>query len=274
MTKLRTISASVVLFAFGMISSAVASNISKTFEIGPGTQYSSSNVRTFPIPCGRQVAAVVKFKRLGPESTFNDIPIKIEFREPDTAPNQEGPIIQTQDAKAKTKEQEVTMFSPGNGSSRGCDLPWRVRVKHANAGSPPYSVSGTIRLDYDGQTIIIPASDIGQIIPHSIKQINFGTLAGLQQGRIEVTASWTHLILGIPAPGDILLQFSIEDPSRTMVKFAEGYSNGSSSQPNLKLVYQVPKSLPGQWRLSIFNKSTTDYAGAGTPIIKFTPGCP
>lgn len=159
MKKVTTIFATVGLFAFGLVGTAVASTIHKTFEFGPGTQNPSSNVRTFPVPCGRQVAAVVKFQRLGPAGASNDIPILIELREPDTAPNQEGPISETRSAIAKTTEQEVRgILSFSGGSSRGCSLPWRVRVRYANPGTPPFAVTGTSRLDYDGSAINIQSS--------------------------------------------------------------------------------------------------------------------
>ena len=102
MKKATTIFASAALVALASIGTAFGSNISKTFEFGPGTQNSSSNVRTFPVPCGRQVAAVVKFKRLGPAGTSNNVNIKIELREPDTAPNVEGPIVETKSVSATT----------------------------------------------------------------------------------------------------------------------------------------------------------------------------
>lgn len=274
MKKVTTLTASVVLFAFGLISSAVAANISKTFEIGPGTQNPSSNVRTFPVPCGRQVAAVVKFKRQGPASTLNDIPIKIEFREPDTAANQEGPIIKTLDGTAQTTEQSVTILSSGGGSLRGCTLPWRVRVKHTNPGSPPYMVFGTIRLDYDGGVVTIPYSENPSLNKNTSKTINIGTIAGLQQGRMEVTSDWIHIVFHVKAPGDVLLRFQLIDPNGATVQTAEGYSNGSlSSSPKLRLVHQLPSCVPGQWKLKITN-NTNDDAAIDHMNLKLTPGCP
>src|SRR6266508_3314552 len=82
-----------VFCLFGVTTPTVsAESITKTFEFGAGTPQSRSHVRTFPIPCGTEggVAAVVKFQRSGPVGASN-VPIMIELREPDTAPDQEDP---------------------------------------------------------------------------------------------------------------------------------------------------------------------------------------
>src|SRR5688500_5205739 len=121
---------------FGLSGTVTADNVSKTFEFGEGSAQTRSIVRIFPISCNKAVVAVVKFQRLGSAGEGNDIPIIIELREPDTAPDQEGPIVQTESGMAKTTEQTIT-FSTAHGRSRGCSLPWRVRVKHANDGPAP-----------------------------------------------------------------------------------------------------------------------------------------
>src|SRR5918995_6682570 len=77
---------------------AYFTNITKSFEFGPGTQNPKSNVRTFEIPSGLEVAATVKYKRLG--TGKEGIPIAIELREPDTSPGVEGPIVETKTATA------------------------------------------------------------------------------------------------------------------------------------------------------------------------------
>jgi len=276
MKKATTIFVSLALFAFASVSTVFASNISKTFEFGPGTQYSSSVFRTFPVPCGRQVAAVVKFTRLGPVGLNNDIPIIIELREPDTAPNQEGPIAGTKNDFALTTEKTVTIFSIGGGSARGCSLPWRVRVRHANAGSPAYKVSGTARLDYDGTGTSIPSSPIGSLFKGAIKpNVPLGDITGLKQGTISVAGTWSHEIFGADVGLNyIQLRFQLSDPSGRVVQTAEGYSLGGPLTPRLSLVYQVPTCVTGQWKLTITNLSTKDDVKIDAPSIFFTPGCP
>lgn len=98
---------------------AYGGNISKTFEFGPGTPNASSNVRTYPIPCGLEVAAVVKFRRLGSDKL--NLPISIELREPDTATGVEGPIVETRLANVTVAEKTETLRSVAN--NRGCSKP-------------------------------------------------------------------------------------------------------------------------------------------------------
>lgn len=100
------------LSAFVAVGSAFADiSITKTFEFGPGTAQSHSNVRTFPVPCGMKVQGFVKFTCGGvegegktPSSSQNDVPIKIDFREPDLSQGEEGPIINTVSATTKRYE--------------------------------------------------------------------------------------------------------------------------------------------------------------------------
>src|SRR5688572_11837158 len=143
------------LCSFATVGTAFADNVTKTFEFGAGLPQLHSSMRTFSIPCGTPggIAAVVKFQRNGPDGAGSNVPIKIELREPDTAANQEGPLVETKTANATKTEQIVTLFSPS--SARGCSLPWRVRVKYASEGTAPFAVSGSIRLDFDGRRQVI-----------------------------------------------------------------------------------------------------------------------
>lgn len=47
---------------------------------------------------------MVKFQRIGPDGANNNVQIKIELREPDTAANQEGPLVETKTANATKTE--------------------------------------------------------------------------------------------------------------------------------------------------------------------------
>ncbi len=260
------------------VSPAFAGNISKTFEFGPGTPQTRSHVRTFNIPCGTVggVAAVVKFKRLGPAGASNDIPIIIEFREPDTAPGEEGPVVETRTATAKTTEQSITLRSGRN--NRGCALPWRVRVRYANEGEAPSPTFGSIRLDFDGRVRNIDAEYVGEMgkVIES-RPLKVGDSGGLDVGRIEITANWNHQIVpGIPGPNPIKLKFQLIDPSEAVVKTVEAYSSNEarSELTKFKLVYEVANCVPGQWKLKIKNLDPDDNAYVSRPIVKFTPDCP
>lgn len=272
--KVTTIFMSVVLFALAFTGTAFATTISKTFEFGPGTQYSSSVFRTYPVPCGWQVNAVVKFKRLGPAGTNNDFPIIIELREPETAPNQEGPLVDAKSATATPTEQTVKILSATGGNTRGCNLPWRIRVKHANGGSPPHAVSGTARLDYDGNPFGITVS-IGSILKGASKTVNVGDATRLLQGRIQLRPSWVHEIFGVPAGGgeNIVLRFQLMDPSGTVVKTTEGHSDKGSTLPDANLYYDVKTCVSGQWKLKITNTNNKDDASVTCFDCIVTPGC-
>lgn len=269
---------SLALLAFAAVGTAFADNISKTFEFGPGTQYPRSNVRTFNIPCGTPggVAAVVKFQRLGPDGAGIDIPIVIEFREPDTAANQEGPIVETKTATARKTEQTVILRS--QSSNRGCSLPWRVRVRYANEGTAPVQTFGSIRLDFDGRERWIDGDNLfPNISKGSSVTINLGGSDGFEQGIIDVRASWIHDILGLRGPNDFIkLKWELIDPNGTIVRTVEAYSySNENGSPRLVLIYQVTKHTPGRWKMKITNTNANDDAKIKRyDALKFTPGCP
>jgi len=268
---------SVALFAFATVGTAFADNISKSFEFGEGTPQPRSHVRTFPLPCGTEggVAAVVKFQRLGPAGASNNISIIIEFREPDTAPDQEGPIVETKTATATRTQQTVILRS--QASNRGCSLPWRVRVRYATEGTAPVQTFGTIRLDFDGRVRNIECDFSPVILKGASRTLNFGDSGGLGQGRIEmIEANWIHTIGGTPLGGNpIKLRIELIDPSGTVVKTAEGFAKRDRDLglPILKLIYQVTKCTPGQWKLKVTNLDANDDVNLYDDYTTFTPGC-
>ncbi len=264
-----------VIFILASSSTNFAANISKTFEFGPGTGLSISVFRTFSVPCNRQVAAVVKFKRLGPAGSTNDIPITIELREPDTASNQEGPLVKAENVNATTTEQTKTILSPGIGSPRGCDLPWRVRVK-ANGVTPQFAVTGTIRMDFDLSTQNISIPFTGVLFARESKTINVGTQAGLAQGKFEMTANWHHqLSTVLPGPNPIMLNIQLLDPNGLIASAVSQYSSNEARTdlPAFKLTFQARSCSPGQWKLKITNQDNTDTVALDNATVKFIPGC-
>jgi hypothetical protein len=264
----------VALFSFASSNTSFADNISKTFEFGEGTPQSRSHVRTFPIPCNKAVAAVVKFRRLGPDGGGNDIPIIIELREPDTAADQEGSIVQTESGMAKTTEQTVT-FNTAFGRPRGCSLPWRVRVRHANAGTAPSRVFGTIRLDFDDRPGV-EVESVGSVQHQGLKIVNIKA-GDIKQGKVEITANWYHFVgsIYVVGPNPIKLKIRLIDPNGRVVKTVEAYSGDElrSELPKFKLTYQVVDCLLGQWKLDVFN-NTNDDARFKNLDVKITLDCP
>jgi hypothetical protein len=262
------------VFAFGTVSMAFADNISKTFEFGAGTPQPRSHVRTFNIPCQLGVAAVVKFQRLGPVNATNDIPIIIELHEPDMTAGQENSVYYEESAMAQLTEQTKILRIPGK--DRGCSLPWRVRVRHANEGNAPSRVFGTIRLDFDGRARNSVFEDVGIVAKGRSRQVKSDAY-GLKQGRVEITATWYHFLGGIQivGPNPIKLEISLVDPNGTVVKTVAAYSSDEarSELTKFRLTYQVTDCPTGPWKLSVHNP-TNDDANFKSLKVTFTPDCP
>jgi hypothetical protein len=265
------------LFALATVGTAFADNVSKSFEFGGGLELKRSNVKTFSLPCGTEggVAAVVKFTRLGPEGRANDIPIIIELREPDTAADQEGPVVETKTASATRTEQTVTLY--GQSSIRGCTLPWRVRIRHANEGAAPSPVSGTIRIDFDGR-LKTTEGESGGCVQGGFTTRNVGSGSGFAQGQVEITVTWAHGLGGacLPGPNPIKLRVELIDPSGTVVETVEAYSSNElrSELPRFKIVHQVRSCVRGQWKLKFTKLNLNEHVSIARPTVKFTPGCP
>ncbi len=256
------------------VSVAFADIISKTFEFGEGTLQPRSHVRTFNVPCGTVggIAAVVKFKRLGKAGTAADVPIIIELREPDTAANQEGPIALTRNASATTTEQSLTLSS--QSSNRGCSSPWRVRVSHAERGTP-VKTFGSIRIDFDGRAREIESGSNASLNRGSSVTRNIGDVQGLHQGSTLITATWRHIIFGVTyGPNPVRLRFELIDPTGNVVKTVTAFSSDElrSELEKFRLIYQIAVHSPGQWKLRITNVDDDD-ATSIDPTVTFTPGC-
>ena len=260
---------------FGLSGAVIADNISKTFEFGAGSAQTRSIVRTFPIACHQAVAVVVKFQRLGLDGAANDFPVLIEVRAPDTAADQEGPILKTESAIAKKAEQTVvlkTFF----GEPRGCSLPWRVRVRNANDGAAPSRVSGSIRMDFNGGSENAVVESVGSVQKQGSKIVNVAGF-GIKQGKVEITANWYHFIgsISVVGPNPIKLKIRLVDPNGTVRKMIDAYSSDElrSELPKFNLTYQVTDCLTGQWKVEVIN-DTNDDARFKNINVKFTPDCP
>ena len=248
-------------------------NITKSFEFGPGTPNPVSNQRGFEIPSGLEVAATVKYRRLG--SGKEGIPIAIELREPDTSPGVEGPIVKTELRNAYTTESSVTIRSLA--SNRGCTRPWRVRVRYDGTGSPSNAVFGTARLDWDGTTRTISAETPGYVFKGTRKEVKFGTPEGFGEGTIAVTANWNHMIGPVPGPSPVkfrvALYVELPNGDDLVGPADEGYStNEANATPKFGLTYRLSSARAGQHRLDFQNKDVHD-AFVQTPVVRFFPAC-
>jgi hypothetical protein len=246
----------------------------KTFEFGPGTPYSNSNIRTFPVPSGSAVSAVIKYQRLG----SSDISIDVELHEPDTSPGVEGPLVEVRHLTAKATEQTVVIT--GLASARGCSLPWRVRVKHTGAAAMPAAVFGSARLDYDNRQKTISAETAGFIGKGASKEAKFGDPNGFNQGRLKFTGNWNHMIGPVPGPNEILLRIRViyrTDPNNTFILGPSftGYSTNEvrNISPKFKLDYLVDQRTLAQYSIEVKNMETDDDAFMFAPTVYFVPGC-
>ncbi len=267
----------IAVYVATVVPAAHAASVSRAFEFGPGTPNATSNVRTFPVPCGLEVAAVVKFRKLG--SGKVDIPIEIELREPDTAPGVEGPVVETRFARASTVEQTEILRSLA--SNRGCAKPWRVRVKFKGTGPVPAAVFGTARLDYDGRTTSLATQTPGFIGKRKSGEANIGGTTGFDQGRIEITANWNHMIGPIPGPNPIKFMLQLgylidNNPGNMMIGLSsEAYSsNETRGLTKFKFVYNIRERARGQWKLWVRNLENDHDAFMFAPTATFTPVCP
>lgn len=286
--KRQKLSNSIFGIVFGtliqaFLSSAIsAESIGKTFEFGLGTQYAHSAMRSFPVPCGLSITATIKFQRSGPDNANSDVPIKIDLREPDTAEGVEGPIVRTESAFV-TRTQQTKMIT-STAKVRGCALPWRLRVRHANDGPAPLAITGTITVSFNDalKTIAIPTGF--QVRFGTPETFNLGPSGGLNQGRVQIKANWIHDLLGLPGPVQIRLEFSILDPQGNVVARASGCSSDAfDTSCRFSLTYRVAANIAGQWKLkirSVFagtNPITNESYNAVakvTPVVTFLPGCP
>ena len=260
--------------------SANLTNITKSFEFGPGTPNPISNQRGFDIPSGLEVATVVKFRRLG--TGKEGIPISIELREPDTSPGVEGPIVETKAASAQTFEQSVTIRSLA--SNRGCGRPWRVRVKYAGTDpAPPNAVFGTARMDWDGTTRRLSAETPGLVIRSTIlsqKEAKIGPATGIGQGALGITANWNHMIGPVIGPSPVKFRVFLlfrpqSDPENELiVESVDAYSsNEANATPRFSMIHRLRDPLPpGQWSL-LFELKDPHDAFIQTPVVNFSPTC-
>ncbi len=267
------------VFAIGILTFVFAGSAqgnTKSFEFGPGTPNTRSNVRTFAVPSGLEVAAVVKFRRLS-GGTGNFL-IDIELREPDTAPGVEGPVVATRTVNATTEERTEIIRS--GQSNRGCSLPWRVRVKYHEAGAPPTAVFGTARVDFDNRTRSISAGIPGFIGKGRATDITFGPTTGFDQGKLDITANWNHMIGPVPGPNPIKMRIQIgyllADGSPLLSVSEEAYSSNesNSSLKKFRMIYNVRERTRGQWKLFIRNLENDHDAFMFAPTVNFTPVCP
>lgn len=262
------------------IISANAAEITKTFEFGAGTANTISNKRTFAVPCGQSVTAVVKYHRLGDTGAQFDVPIVIELREPGDTPEAEGPAFTTESVTARRTEQTATLVRT-RSLARGCSYPWVVRVR-PQSGSSPVAIKGSITVKFFSSTheLDVEGGYISLNKGNSVTK-NIGFPSGITQGKLLITATWLHAIGPIPGPLPVKLKFELIDPRGTVVASHEGFANNEvnscCSGNKMRISYQVVTCLTsdvaGQWKIRITNNTSNDTMNIDTKV-QFTPDCP
>lgn len=258
---------------------AYAATLSKPFEFGAGTANSVSNARTFSVPCGLPVSVKVEYYRLGSNGAQNNVPIVIELRAPGATPEAEGAVVQQVSATAKTmadnggRPQTATLSAAA--SSRGCELPWKVRVRPAS-GTSPLAIKGTISFSFasGSKNIDVEGSLISLNKGNSVTK-NLGNSSGLSEGTLTMTATWLHAIGPVPGPLPVKLKFELIDPSGIVVAQSSGFTSNEinpNATPKFRLTFNVPRCKSGQWKIRIINNTNDDTMNIN-PKVTLTPGC-
>ncbi|MBI3650412.1 MAG: hypothetical protein HY231_05125 [Acidobacteria bacterium] len=252
---------------------ADAASITKTFEIGAGTGQQRSHFRSFTVPAGLTVSTAVKFKRLGDPGAQNDVPIIIELRQPGATESEDGPLVDSKNAIVRRDEQTLNLS--GSSSTRGCSLPWRVRVKLGGTNVPANAVIGssTVSFNDSARNVGIEGGLITLNKGNSVTK-NFGGSSGFGQGTFTVTATWMHAVAGVPNPFNrrILLRFELLRPNGSVAASDTGYPLEGSDTPKMRITFNNTTDVNGQWKIRITNNTNDDVANID-PKAKFDPGC-
>lgn len=251
---------------------ASGESITKTFEIGPGTAYSTSNKRTFPVPGCQGIGVTVHYQRLGETGAANDVPIVIEVRSPGPNADTDGPIVASKTDTA-TRTQKTAGFTPGT-SETGCSVPWVVRVRSQN-GPAPVAVTGDIVVAYNSGDYDVSVQDAGNINLDSgnTVTVNVGGSGGLPQGSIVIRGEWFHNLGVMP----IRMRFELINPNGSVVATDYGYSkneiNPCCSGNKMRLTYTITNCIKGQWKLRIKNVSDGHDAIKVRPLAVKNASC-
>ena len=254
--------------------------LQKTYEFGAGTSFTTSNFRTFSVPCHAGVEGVsITYIRKGDAGAANDVPIVLELHSPGTSASEPGPLVDSVNLVA-TKTQQLsisTKLLKGDPSPRGCDLPWTVRVRSAN-GPSPWVVSGNITFVYfrTDSGVGVEGGLISLNKGNSVTK-NIGGSSGLHAGKLTVSGTWLHSVFGAPGPLPVQLKFQLIDPNETVVGSKTAYSNAEvnpcCSGDKMSFSINIDHHISGQWKLKITNNSNDDTMNID-PKIAYKALCP
>ena len=245
---------------------ALAASLTKDFSIGPGVAGGASTSRFFAAPAGVRVAAKVTYRRDG----ATDIPITIEIEDPD------GRIAATIDKTASGVEQNVTLNA--SSSARGCNPPWKVRVKGRNGQTPPAKVSGNITFSFTdpGPTVSGPSQAFGVTQGNTVPR---GIADFTSPGNVKITATWNSPVINSNGvdPAGLKLTFKLLQ-GNTVRAQSTGYAQNAllgNANPKMTINYGVTAdniAAGGDWKLNVIGSTGGDASDVRF-TVSFTPKC-
>jgi hypothetical protein len=164
-------------------------------------------------------------------------------------------------------------------SPRGCEIPWRVRIRAASGTNPPVAVTGSILFVYFGS---LAGGDVeGGLISlskgNSVTK-NIDGSGGMHAGRVRVTGTWLHSAFGVPGPLPVQLRFQILRPDGTVAASKTAYSNGEvnpcCSGNKMNFILDIRNHTTGQWKLRITNNSDHDVMNIDPKLQNVGGNCP
>jgi hypothetical protein len=244
---------------------ALAASLTKDYSIGPGGAGAVSTSRFFAAPAGVDVKAKVTYRRDG----ATDIPITIEIENPD------GNIAATVDKTASGVEQNVTLSA--SGSAKGCNPPWKVRVKGRNGQAPPAKVSGNITFSFTDPGPSNATSQAFGVTQGNTVERNIADPA--QPGNLKITATWNSPVInsGGVDPAGLKLRFRLFR-GNTLLAESVGYAHNAlfgNANPKMTINYSVTSndiSAGGNWELKVIGSSGGDASDVKFTTT-FTPRC-
>lgn len=267
----------VSILILGVNSSVFCETIIKTFQVGNGTTNENSHRREFSIPCGIKPAVSVKYSRIGPAATTNDVPLTIQLMLPPEDGGETGRVVNTKEVMAKTTAQTATLNSDET-SSFGCTANWSVRVRATNGSE--YAVTGEIRFTTPDTFNLTPVNAGNISLNHEdTTEVDLKTTfaGGIGQGTLEIKGEWYHNLNLLP----IKMRFELVNPKGVVVANKEGYPQNELRSSVLgervvKIVlnYRITEYLSGKWKLRIKNLDDQDDAVRVKPIVTFKSDCP
>jgi hypothetical protein len=238
---------------------ALAASFEKEFSVGPGGAFSVSHARFFAAPAGVGVTAKVTFQREG----NTDIPITIEIENPD------GAVVASRNDTASLTAKTATLNA--SGSNKGCNPPWKVRVKSPNGQALPAKVFGKITFSFTDPGPVASTSSAFGVTQGNTLERDIADPA--QPGALKITATWNSPVInsGGVDPAGLKLRFRLFRGTEPKGDDGFGYAHNAlfgNANPKMTINYNVTAediAAGGNWKLKV-----TGSSGGDASDVKFT----